>query len=47
MPDLKPDYHELVTALRGLPPKQAIGESRYWDYMTRVIEPLLDRLPEP
>ena len=46
MPDPKPDWKDLVTALRNLPPWQALGDERYRDYMVRVIEPLLERYPE-
>ena len=47
MPDPKPDWKDLVTALRNLPPWQALGDERYRDYMVRVIEPLLERCPDP
>lgn len=47
MSDPKPTYLELVQALRNLPPRQSIVDQRYWDYLTRVVEPLLTRIPEP
>ena len=42
MPE-RPDYHELLTALRELPDYRPIGHSGYEDYYKRVVLPLLDR----
>ena len=41
--DTRPDYAELLNALRNLPDYRIVGHNGYEDYYKRVILPLLER----
>ena len=45
--ELRPDYAELLHALRLLPSPNVVGHPGYEEVYRRVIRPLLDRVPEP
>ena len=47
MSEPRPDYHELVQALRDLPDYRLVGHYAYEEFYKRIVIPLLERCPEP